>query len=277
MILVNGKQSDTLVISDRGLQYGDGVFETIAIKQNTPQFLDSHLDRLILGCKTLLIKSPDLGLLKSEIASLTSTLTDRAVLKVIITRGTAGRGYRPDATSAPTRILSLNPWGEHIDAFRQNGIDIMLCETRLAHNPQLAGLKHLNRLEQVLASAELTDVYQEGIMQDADGSIIEGTMSNLFIVTGDNCVKTPLLDQCGIQGIMKKKLLGWLQDNHFTVIETNISLNDMLTAKSVFMSNSIIGLWPVKSFKYKQETQQYTIPDFVAVFNKTLDFKHKSH
>jgi 4-amino-4-deoxychorismate lyase len=271
MTLVNGIQTDTLPVSDRGLHYGDGVFETIAIKQKQAQFLVSHLDRLKRGCTSLLMPLPDMDVLKSEITSLTETVVDKAVLKIIITRGSGGRGYRPEAVPHVTRILSLHPWGDHIDVYREQGIQLMLCKTHLAHNPQLAGFKHLNRLEQVIASAELTDDFQEGIMQDIDGAVIEGTMSNIFIIADDKTVKTPRLDQCGIQGIMRHKLLKWLQNNNFNVDQTNIGLSDLLQAQSILMSNSIIGLWPVNLFKARQETRHYSLPGFVEDFNKYLD------
>ena len=271
MILVNGIQTNNLPVSDRGLHYGDGVFETIAIRNKQPQFLASHLDRLKLGCSALSIPLPDMDELGSEIASLTDTVADKAILKIIITRGSGGRGYRPEAAPQVTRVLTLHPWGDHINEHREKGIQLTLCETRLAHNPQLSGFKHLNRLEQVLASAELTDNFQEGIMQDMDGFIIEGTMSNLFIVTGDNTVKTPRLGQCGIQGIMRDKLLKWLKNNKINVVEANIRMGEVLQAQSILMSNSIIGLWPVKSFKSRQQTRDYVFADFAASFNKQLD------
>jgi 4-amino-4-deoxychorismate lyase len=271
MILVNGRQTKALAVSDRGLQYGDGVFETIAIIKKQPQFLGSHLDRLVLGCKALSIKLPDLDLLKTEIASLAATLVDsKAVLKIIITRGPSGRGYRPDTSSTPTRILSLHPWGAHIDGCRTQGIDIKLCKTRLACHPRLAGIKHLNRLEQVLASAELTDDFQEGIMLDANGLVIEGTMSNLFIVRHDKHILTPQLSQCGIQGIMKNKLINYLHDRHYKVTETDMGLQELFDAKNVIMSNSIIGLWPVRTLQHEQQTRHYALADFADDFNKSI-------
>jgi len=188
MVLVNGKQTNTLLVFDRGLQYGDGVCKTIAVNNKQPQFLKDHLNRLKLGCQALSISVPDSPLLESEIQKICYAAEKQSVLKIIITRGLGGRGYRPDTVQetnqkteqniSTTRILSLHPWGEHIKDYQQRGIHLQCCQTRLAYNPQLAGFKHLNRLEQVLGSSELTTDAQEGLMLDFTDHVIEGTMSN---------------------------------------------------------------------------------------------------
>jgi len=217
--------------------------------------------------------------LKAELQQLTDTVKSRAVLKIIITRGSGGRGYRSGSSikTTPTRILSLHPWGDHIDRYRQDGINLQLCQTRLAYNPQLAGFKHLNRLEQVLGSAELNGDdganNQEGLMLDFNDHIIEGTMSNVFILNQDKHIKTPRLDDetgCGIKGIMRQKAMDWLKDKDYTVSEEPLKIEDVLTAQGVFMSNSIIGLWAVKTF----ENKTYPIPRFISQFNQYLDSTH---
>jgi len=275
-VLVNGKQTDSISVSDRGLQYGDGVWETIAVREGKPQYLKTHLKRLILGCQALNISLPDLTVLNVEIKQLADTVKKHAVLKVIITRGLGGRGYRSNnssfttSTTATTRIISLHPWGDHIADYQKRGIDLQLCQTRLAYNPQLAGFKHLNRLEQVLASAELSDDKQEGLMRDFNDNIIEGTMSNVFVLSQDNNIKTPRLDDetgCGIKGIMRQIAIDWLIANNYKVSEEPLKLDDVLNAQGIFMTNSIIGLWAVKSF----ESKTYTLPDFVPQFNAFLD------
>ncbi len=272
VVLINGKQTDTISVTDRGLQYGDGVWETIAIQGNTPQFIEAHLKRLILGCQALHINPPDLSVLKAEIKQLTDTVKKWAILKIIITRGSSGRGYRSDFSikTRSTRIVSLHPWGDHIAHFRQTGIDLQLCKTRLAYNPPLAGFKHLNRLEQVLGSAELHDDKQEGLMLDFNDIVIEGTMSNVFIVSDNNAIKTPLLNEktgCGIKGIMRQKVIEWLRKNDYTITEEPFKLEDVLTAQGIFITNSIIGVWAVKSFQDKT----YATPDFIPQFNHFLE------
>ncbi len=266
-VLVNGKLTNSLPISDRGLNYGDGVFETIAVIKQRPQLIEEHLARLNKGCEKLSITAPAPALLVSEIKSLCKSADDQAVLKIIITRGSGGRGYRPDKDSKPARILTLHPWGEHIFHYREQGIRLSLCATRLSINPVLAGIKHLNRLEQVLASIELSNHVQEGLMRDYNDHVIEGTMSNLFIISTDNVIKTPSLKQCGIDGIMRRRLIDWLATReNKSVEETSLTLDDLHEAKHVMMTNSIIGIWPVVYF----EKQHYAIPDFVTRFNRSI-------
>jgi len=242
MILVDGEQTDSLPVSDRGLHYGDGVWETIAVVAQVPQFIDEHFARLSKGCQALAIDVPDFRLLEAEIKSLCDSVDELAVLKIIITRGSGGRGYRPDAASCPRRILSLHPWGKHVFHYREQGIQLARCNTRLSINPQLAGFKHLNRLEQVLASTELSNTAQEGLMLDYNDHVIEGTMSNLFIISPDNAIKTPLLNQCGVSGIMRQQLIDWLAEHeNLPVLERKITLDDVHNAKSIIMTKSAMA------------------------------------
>ncbi|MEY3788203.1 MAG: hypothetical protein RLZ75_2410, partial [Pseudomonadota bacterium] len=180
MILVNGTPQTHIEISDRGFQYGDGLFETITVHNSKAVFLQQHINRLTAACQRLHIPTPDLDTLHTEIKHLCQH-TEHSVLKIIITRGSGGRGYRQPDNIQPTRILSLHPFPTYPDSYYQQGITARFCDTRLGLNPTLAGMKHLNRLEQVLARAEWQDdSVQEGIMLDINDCVIEGTMSNLF-------------------------------------------------------------------------------------------------
>jgi 4-amino-4-deoxychorismate lyase len=149
MILLNGIPQTHIEISDRGLQYGDGLFETISVYNGKAIFLAQHIDRLTASCQRLLIPAPDLDTLHAEIKQLCQGV-EQAVLKIIITRGSGGRGYRQPDTIQASRILSLHPFPNYPDSYQQQGITARFCDTRLGLNPTLAGMKHLNRLEQVL-------------------------------------------------------------------------------------------------------------------------------
>lgn len=257
MILVNGQPSEQLPISDRGLQYGDGVWETLRIKDHQAIFLKQHLERLSLGLQCLMIHTLDIAALKSEIQQLCK-INAQAILKIIISRGSGGRGYSSAGISvSATRILSLHPLPKYPKSYQETGIKLTLCQTRLAHNPALAGFKHLNRLEQVMARSELGDNYQEGVVRDYAGNIIEGTMSNLFIIK-DNTIYTPELDHCGIRGIMQAYIKQLLQQNNIPFIQTPLSLETLFTADAIFMSNSIIGIWSVQSFTSHDKIIQYS-------------------
>lgn len=254
MFLVNGESRQTLAISDRGLQYGDGLFETLSVVNGKPVFLALHLQRLLAGCQRLLIPDPDLDQLKQEIQQLCCDAS-QAVLKIIITRGSGGRGYRqPDPIQA-TRILSLHPFPVYPLDFQQQGIVLRLCRQTVSINPGLAGIKHLNRLEQVLARAEWQDdQVQEGLMTDLNGLIIEGTMSNLFWVKA-GVLHTPSLEQAGIAGIIRQLVLSIAQQTDLAISIDTVSAEQLALADEVFMTNSVIGIWPVRQF----EQQAYAI------------------
>ncbi len=248
-VLVNGKLQDVLPVSDRGLQYGDGVWETLLISSGRIIFLDEHLKRLQWGCNVLKIMGLDEKILRQEIAFFTQNI-NQAVLKVIITRGSGGRGYASCGLNSPTRLLSLHPRTKIIDHYRNSGIAIQYCSTQLAHNPQLAGFKHLNRLEQVLARSELANNCQEGLVSDTQGNIIEGTMSNLFLLIEQQII-TPSLTHCGIEGIMRAYIISLLKKKNIDVIERRVSKKDINNADGIFFTNSVIGLWFVNKINKK--------------------------
>ena len=249
MLLVNGEPGRTLPVSDRGLQYGDGLFETIEISEQRPVFFDRHLMRLEVGCRRLAIPFPEQKTLAEEAEALCKQAPAKAVLKIIVTSGSGGRGYRrPEAIQA-TRILSLHPYPDYPDSFSTEGIKTRICSTRLGINPALAGIKHLNRLEQVLARAEWIDQsIQEGIMLDSDGHVIEGTMTNLFYIKG-HAIYTATLANTGISGIVRGLIMQIAEQQQFSVNELNYTPVQLVSADEIFVCNSIIGIWPVKQIE----------------------------
>lgn len=248
MFLLNGESRHCIDVSDRGFQYGDGLFETIEVFESKPLFLSRHFRRLQKGCERLLIPVPDLSLLEMESAQLCAS-AERAVLKIIVTRGSGGRGYRQPDSIMPTRLVGLHPFPQYSDAFQRYGVVARFCEQRLAINPVLAGIKHLNRLEQVLARAEwLSDDIQEGLMLDYEGHVIEGTMSNLFFVK-NGVLHTPLLVNCGIAGIVREIVIDFALCNNIVVCEQQFDKQSVLAADEVFVTNSVIGVWPIRQLE----------------------------
>lgn len=238
---VNGSDQDTIAIDDRGLSYGDGVFETIRLHQHSPLLLKEHLARLHMGLKRLGI-SLDQVLLNQEIEVLSAQFPESGVLKIIVTRGIGGRGYRPDNDADTTRILSLHPLPDYADA-SETGVDVKICQQRLALQPALAGIKHLNRLEQVLAAQELSERnIMEGIMMDMDSNIIEGTRCNIFWAE-QGALFTPDLSQCGVEGIMRNYIADSIAE---TTLCNTSPLEKLLDADEIFLCNSVFGIWPVK-------------------------------
>lgn len=246
MILINGESREHIEIADRGFQYGDGLFETIEVRNGHAIFLERHLERLKSGCQRLFIPFPETQLLSFEVGELYRRCSsNRAVLKIIVTRGSGGRGYRQPDVIQPTRVLSLHPYPDYPEIYREQGIATRICLTRLGLNCTLAGIKHLNRLEQVMARAEWNDPnIQEGLMLDVNGHVIEGTMTNLFYIKND-CLYTAALTYSGVAGIIRGIIIVISADHGLSVVERMFTSDELLSADEVFVCNSIIGIWPV--------------------------------
>ncbi len=245
MMLINGHALDKVDALDRGLHYGDGLFETLAVRAGQPLLWRRHRQRLAEGCARLGLPPPDDSLLDQEAAQVCAGVT-QGVLKIILTRGVGGRGYRAPAAAQPTRIVARYPWPDYSSESATRGIVIRVCATRMAQNPSLAGMKHLNRLEQVLARNEWDDPrIAEGIMLDNEERVISGTMSNLFLVKA-GALLTPDVTQCGVAGVMRGLILDIAARLDITARIGEITLNDVLEADEVFVCNSLIGLWPVR-------------------------------
>jgi 4-amino-4-deoxychorismate lyase len=243
-VLVNGKPNDCVPTSDRGLLYGDGVFETIAVESGKLHFWSEHLHRLQSGCERLGIESVDETLLMGECRSLIGR-SQQAVIKIIITRGSGGRGYRLPEQARPTRIIQLHEWLDYPANCTERGIKTRICRTRLGHNVSLAGIKHLNRLEQVLARQEWNDPdIMEGLMLDSDGDLVEGTMSNVFIVK-DAVLVTPDLQRCGVAGIMRARVREMAAEDSIVARVQRVDQAALRQADEVFVCNSLMGIWPV--------------------------------
>lgn len=244
---IDGLPADAIALQSRGLAYGDGLFETIAVHAGRPSLLEYHLDRLALGCQRLAINA-DHPLIRDEVCRYASLLGD-GVLKLIITRGDSQRGYAPAAGVAPRRILQGNPVARYPAQNAEQGVSLFACQTRLAEQPLLAGLKHLNRLEQVLARAEWQGgEHAEGLMRDVSGRVIEGVYSNLFLVR-DGALYTADLSRCGVAGVMRAALLDVARQQGIDTHVVDLSLADLQQADEVLLCNSVYGVWPVCSFE----------------------------
>jgi 4-amino-4-deoxychorismate lyase len=247
-VLINGEFKDTISIFDRGLQYGDGLFETMVAINDEIKLWDAHWERLTDGCKRLSIDAPDKQVVENDISLLMKKTNSSSlfIVKLIITRGVGERGYRYSSSQNVTRILSSHTWPDYPEEYVNNGIAVRYCETILSENPKLAGIKHLNRLEQVLARNEWdTDEYQEGLMLTAKGNVIDGTMSNIFAIK-DNMLFTPELSVCGVSGVMRKTVISQAKEIGFSVYEKTFTKSELEDADELFITNSIIGIWPIR-------------------------------
>jgi 4-amino-4-deoxychorismate lyase len=239
---VLGNAAGTIDPADRGLQFGDGLFETIAVREGRPRFMDRHLERLGQGCARLGIRAE--GIRSAEAAVSGMIGAERTgTAKIIVTRGTGPRGYRPAGSATPTLVVGFTPESPP-DPPAARGMALMLCRTRVGRNAALAGLKTLNRLEQVMARMEWNepDVF-EGLMRDEQGLLICGTMSNLFLVRQGRLM-TPALARCGVRGIMRGVVLEEARRGGIDVQEADCPVEFLDDAGEVFLTNALIGLRP---------------------------------
>lgn len=240
-VLVDGQVREQVSALDRGLGYGDGLFETIRFVSAKAPLWPRHMHRLEEGCRRLRLPVPEPALLLAEARRVSRDMAD-AVVRITLTRGVGARGYRPPARPEPTRIVAAFVSPAHDAVGDTRGLRVRLCATRLAAQPLLAGLKHLNRLEQVLARAEWDDpAIAEGLLCDADGLAISATSANLFAVIGGR-LATPLLDRCGVAGVARAEIL----EARPQVQVRPIPLAELREADELFLSSSVRGILPVR-------------------------------
>ena len=242
--LINGEEKDTISVYDRGLQYGDGLFETMAVRNGKIQLWERHWQRLTQGCEQLSITLPDKKTIEQEIAMLCNN--NQLVIKLIVTRGEGQRGYSFPDTQEVTRILTSHPWPDYPENYQAEGVAVRYCDTTLSENKKLAGIKHLNRLEQILARNEWdTDEFQEGLMLTTQGLVVDGTMSNIFVVK-DDALFTPDLSLCGVAGVMRQTIIKLAKDSGLSVYEKQLSKSELEMADELFLTNSLFGIWPIR-------------------------------
>ncbi len=251
---------------DRGLAYGDGLFETIAIKEGRLLRLERHLKRLAGGLERLGI--PAAPVMRKLESSLPTLIKDHrmAVAKLIVTRGSSARGYRPPAEPKPVIQLGVGSRPEIPDTQYLTGVRVGFCRTPVSHAPHLAGIKHLNRLDQVMAAAECASDWDEGLMFDPDGYLIGGTKTNIFLLKGGGLL-TPRLDRCGVAGIMRDIVIAAADKQGIPLREMRLRRSHLQDAEGVFLTNTLVGAWPVAHI----EAQSYPIPALLEPLRWQMD------
>ena len=234
-------ETDRLDAADRGVMYGDGLFETLRVVGAAVPLWQRHAERLRASAARLGLTAPDADAMLAEVRRLSEGLDD-AVARITFTAGTGERGYARPSKAKPTTVIGVGPLLLATDAYR-HGIALRLCDTRLGDQPLLAGMKHLNRLEQVLARSEWDDaLWQEGLMTDQHGRVICATAANLFAVLAGRLV-TPPVDRCGVAGVARAEVLG-AGDAHIE----HLSPQQLVEADEVFLTSAVRGILPVRAF-----------------------------
>jgi 4-amino-4-deoxychorismate lyase len=249
MILVDGKVDGALDATDRGLAYGDGVFRTLILEQGVPRAWTQHHEKLRRDCAALSIDCPSEAVLRDDLEQIARSTPD-CVVKIIVTRGATSRGYViAQPPPAAVRIMLSSPVPAYPEEYSRFGVRARCCALRLAAQPALAGIKHLNRLENVLARMEWDDPgIAEGLMLDGAAYVIGGTMSNLFIVE-DGTLVTPDLARCGVEGVTRGRVLEAAARRGIPWRVEPIDMTRLYAAQEVFLVNSLIGVWAVRELE----------------------------
>lgn len=245
--LVNGVPASQVSAHDRGLAYGDGLFETMRVSAGRAPLDEYHFSRLEFGasCLHLPLNMPEI---RAEISGVAAQLNE-GVIKLIVTRGEGKRGYASVEVPRVTRIVQTSSLPIYPPDRAERGVVLYPCETRLAIQPRLAGVKHLNRLEQILARGEWQDdAFGEGLVCDMRGRPIECTMSNLFL-RGENGWVTPQISDCGVRGVMRDYLVSQLTSAGETVDQRSVTMQELMDSSEMFCCNSVFGVWPIVGLK----------------------------
>lgn len=239
--LVNGEISTFIATTNRGLNYADGLFETLVVHNTRPRRWQGHMDRLSAGCERLGMEMPPQSVLLREVQTVSAGLSN-AVVKIVLTRDGKGRGYTPPDNTASTRVVSAHDYPDGVVELAHEGVKAKICNLRLAIQPALGGIKHLNRLEQVLAGAEIRDSSAvEGVLLDREDHVISAISANIFLVY-ENQLLTPRLDRCGVRGVVRAQILSAFTHR---CEQRRIHMDMLWEADEVFICNSVRGIVPL--------------------------------
>ena len=248
MIWVNGEPQQSIAVADRAVQFGDGCFTTGRINNGELLLLSAHIQRLQQGCERLLITGVDWQALQQEMITAAENHAE-AVLKVIITRGSGGRGYSANGCQTPTRIVSVAAYPQHYHRLREEGVRLAVSPVRLSKNPLLAGIKHLNRLEQVLIRAHLDQTEaDESIVLDTDAVLVECCAANFFWRRGDQ-VFTPDLSESGVNGLQRQRVMQQVVKLGLSLHVVRVGLDVLADADEVLLTNALMPVLPVNQIE----------------------------
>jgi len=240
IVLINGEELPEISVFSRNMQYGDGLFETCIAMNNQILFWPYHFSRLDIGCEKLSIKKIDEIVWFNDIKkALSLSLNKRCVVKLILSRGNSVRGYGYKDNIEPVRVVIIS---DMTQSLINKSYVLEYAKSGYHSNPKLAGIKHCNRLEQILARSNLSS--NEAIMLDEQENVISVTQGNIYFVFG-NKLLTPKLDRCGVVGSRRSLILELARSLKMKAMESDISINQVQQADEVFISNSVIGIQPV--------------------------------
>lgn len=258
MMLIDGQPGTSLPAADRGLNYGDGLFETMRVHAGRVWLLQRHLARLCAGCDRIGLPYPGTETLAQDINRLLAAAPEEAVLRLVLTRGDGGRGYAPPAGATGRRIVSLHALPPPTDR-----LAVGVCRTRLGSSTALAGLKHLGRLEQVLAAAEAAAAgWDEGLVLDQDDLVVEATRHNLFYLRRGR-ILTPPIRGAGVAGVMRALVLETMEQHGFAGGETCLRYDELDEVEEMFFCNAVTGVRAVTSLAGRELAPARALPQLL--------------
>jgi 4-amino-4-deoxychorismate lyase len=259
-MIINGHPATELNIADRAVHYGDGCFTTMEVKDGTVRYWQHHLQRLQLAVNRLGINFSLWHELQQHVTKL-ALASEHGVIKIILSRGIGGRGYAP-AVGQGTYIVSVHEMPKHYLNLRKQGVKLGISSVQLAKQPLLAGIKHLNRLEQVLVKQSFdAEVFDDVLVCDTDGMLVESSVANLFWRKGASWF-TPDLYFCGVEGVMRNLVLTHFKNTGQHVQQIRTLTETLKHVDEVFICNSLMGLVPVASIEDISRTYCYDIQDY---------------
>ncbi|WP_298769988.1 aminodeoxychorismate lyase [uncultured Shewanella sp.] len=241
-VWVNGVESGQVMPFDRGLAYGDGLFATMRVSHHEIQFLAAHLQRLSQGAKRLGFDWQASQTLQERLAQQAASL-GQGCIKLLLTRGCGGRGYAAPTQIQITEVMSVHPIPDHYKRWQQQGISLVSSDVVLSRQPRLAGIKHCNRLEQILIKSTPVPLgFDDYLVLDEQGLVIESSMANLFFMDNHQVIYTPALSHSGVAGMMREQVMHAVLALGFSVNVTPIPMSQLNDFSSAFVTNSLLGV-----------------------------------
>lgn len=239
-------------IYDRGLFYGDGLFETVRIYKGLPFLIENHLQRLIRGAVALGISFPGKkdDLMMAVMQTLEANRLREGVIRLTLTRGSSVRGLWPEKPGEPTLIITAESSVPYTDKQYKKGFRAALISFPLNEYSPLSGIKTLNYLEYIIGRREsLRRGFDEGIFLNQKRYLAEGTVSNLFLVKGKKLYTPPV--EAGILPGITRAMVIKIAKKSFDVSEQNISPLFIKEAEEAFFTNSLMEIMPLVEIEEK--------------------------
>lgn len=261
----NGKiiKEATELISpnSRGFRFGDGVFETLKSKDYKIYFAEDHFNRFINGLKTLDFKVPrqfTVGNLTKQIDDLLKKNNHNRMARVRLTAFRGDGGLYDEISETPNYLIQTWALPDDIGKWNENGLVLGICTGLKKSCDSLSNLKHNNFLHYVMAAKQAKkNKWNDAVMLNSFDRVCDTTIANIFLIKNE-VVYTPALQEGCVAGIMRKNILKQLAINKVPIVEKEISVNELMEADELFLTNSIYNIRWVQNIGNKKYKNSFT-------------------